>query len=459
MTAHEKVLMLAFLFPPTAAAGSARSLRFAKYLPDFGWDPLVVTARPEFTGYGEDHSLAGQIPANTVVERTNVWFPEEAILGGLRRIITGNRSARKSLRSASQPGAGPVRPSSSPARLRGPLIQWSRQLRDRLFFTPDWYIAWSRPAIRAAADLLQKNPVRVLYSTSPPHSTHVIARRLKRMSGLPWVADFRDPWARNPWRAQNWCPSQQRSAERLEASCVRAADRVILNTDSMRDSFLETYPDQAEEKFVVIPNGFDPALLAMLSGLPQASPRMPGSKFRICHPGSLYCRRDPRPFLQAIKCLSNGEGNLLFEQFGTVAPEFMLDEFVAQNGLTDHVSVEAMVDHHTILRHMAEVDAFLLIQPDTTTQIPAKLYEMIPFGKPIIALTGDGATADIVKRYALGVVSDPDNVDDIAEAIRRITHDNAVADGTRKQALEDFDGRNHARRLADSLRSISIDSL
>ena len=149
----------------------------------------------------------------------------------------------------------------------------------------------------------------------------------------------------------------------------------------------------------------------------------------------------------------------MLEQIGNVDPTCELDDFILTNGLAEIFRVEGMMDHCAILRRMTEADAFLVVQPSTSTQVPGKLCEMIPFGKPILVLTGEGATADIVNRYDLGVVSDPDNVDKITESLRQILRWSGGVGGNQKRALADFNGRNLAKNLADVLSSISIGSV
>lgn len=446
-----KVLMLAFLFPPTAAAGCFRTLRFTKYLPGFGWQPFVVTARPEFTGYPSDDSLAAQIPPHTLVRRTNVWYMEETLFGWFRHLL---KMGGRSRTDAAAGQSNPLNDSRNIPSCRS-LVNRLQGIRNRLFFTPDRYIAWTKYAIHAAKRLVSEHDFNAMYSTSPPHSTHVIAMRIKERTGLPWIADFRDPWANAPWYAEGRSRKATQLSERLEGRCVRMADRVVLNTETMLADFRRRYPDQEANKFIAIPNGFDPALLEQIQDFQPARGGRDPSPFCVCHPGSLYGKRDLRPFLHGLKSLASGHGDVVFEQIGCVDASFKLSEFIRQEGLDNIVRIEGTLDHRATLRRMAAADAFLVVQPGTSTQIPGKLYEMIPFEKPILALTEDGATADIVKRYGLGAVSDPNNVDEITESLGRIVGGRGTRDTNRQQALKDFNGCNLVQRLATLLDSIS----
>ncbi|MEO1995969.1 MAG: glycosyltransferase [Planctomycetaceae bacterium] len=177
---------------------------------------------------------------------------------------------------------------------------------------------------------------------------------------------------------------------------------------------------------------------------------------RICHPGSLYRKRDPRSLVEAIALLGNEGHDISFEQIGNCSPAFDLPSFARRLGVSDRVKVHAPVPHHEILRRMIECDVLLLLQPGTRTQVPGKLFEMVLTGKPILALTEEGATADLVQGYRLGAVARSDDPAGIAEAIKQCAQLVGSSDKSRRTAaLEDFDGRTLTGRLAgvfDELR-------
>ncbi|MBW3597184.1 MAG: glycosyltransferase, partial [Planctomycetes bacterium] len=327
---------------------------------------------------------------------------------------------------------------------------------------PDDKADWRRPALQAALELAREHRPQAIYSTGPPHSVHGAALAMQRRTGLPLVIDFRDPWARNPWRQNGAGSRRQRLLQRLEADCIRQADAVILNTDALRQEFLEHYGEAFAEKLVVIPNGYDPQLLSNVERLlaMEELGRSPGV-FRLCHSGKLYGGRDARPLVEALSLLRRRGRRVEFHQVGHCENADAVLEHARRVAVEDQVHLEGQVDHQTTLEHMAAADAFVVLQAGTAVQIPGKLFEMLMFRKPIIALTGPGATADVVQRYGLGAVAGPDDPQAIAAALQSIC--GASADqqcnspgDARRVALEAFNGRTLTGRLAEILDHVSV---
>jgi len=227
----------------------------------------------------------------------------------------------------------------------------------------------------------------------------------------------------------------------------------------MRDEFSSHYSDQPDGKFQYISNGYDPDQRHKIDAiLQQAQQDNTRQQFRICHAGELYGRRDPRSFLSAVRRLVDLGWDLVFEQIGAVEPVFRMETFVRENNLTDNVIIKPPVPHRQALESLARADVLLIIQPDTNVQIPGKLFEMMMFRKPIIAIVGNGGTADIIKRFDLGTIGNPNDVDDIVDAIReaRLRVASGRAQGCWEDALNAYDGRNLTSKLAELLKNITI---
>ncbi len=333
----------------------------------------------------------------------------------------------------------------------------ARNTRDLFLATPDKNIAWCFPTLRKALAMVRQHKPHVILTSGPPHSTHLIGMALKRLTGIAWVADFRDPWARRPWGLKSENPWGQRLLGRFERSCIRQADRIILNTTRMRDDFRDCYRNLHAENFVAIPNGCDPQMTEMIRSFCHKesghSQEPVPSRFVLCHPGSVYRKRDPRPLVKAIAALRRDGVCVELEQIGACDSGFALEEFIAEHDLQEQIQLQPPMPHRDCLRQMALADAFILLQPGTATQVPGKIFEMISFGKPIIALTGEGASADLVRQYSLGVVADPSSADCIATAVREvITHHAMYSDPSRwTQARLDYDGITLTQKLAEKL--------
>lgn len=314
------------------------------------------------------------------------------------------------------------------------------------FTTPDTHVGWWPAAVWTGYRLACELDARVLYTTGPPHSAHLVGLTLKRLTKRPWVADFRDPWTRRPWLDEAVRATRQHSVQvRLEALVVRNADKVILNTDRMRDEFASFYGDA--DKFVAISNGFDPEAFppsAVVEGAQE-------SVWTLAHAGSLYRKRDPKPLLHAIARLKE-QGIVSASSFrlhlvGSIAGEFDVPGLIDRLALGDVVRLTPSLSHSACLQLLARAQALLIIQPGTDLQVPSKLFEYIYLGRAILALAPPGATADIVLGHNLGIVADPGSETGIADALSRMLREwkSFEADET---ARARYDGRALTGELA-----------
>jgi glycosyltransferase involved in cell wall biosynthesis len=405
-----------------------------------------------------------QIPCTTIVRRTRVTFPDEVLSRWLRReprktrprngrLPATDRTTDCSSRNPTEHGAG------QPAfrSLCSVVTTIARNTWEAAFTTPDRYIWWMNPAVQEAARIARILHPQILYSTGPPHSVHLTAARIKRRTGLPWVMDLRDPWARSPWGLKKRNPWGQRLLGAMEHSCIRLASAVILNTERLRDEFVTYYGHEAREKFHVVNNGYDPQLLAHVEqsigrGVATSVHGTAKGVIRVCHPGSLYGRRDPRPLLLAIRHLVDAGFPMEFHQIGECSPAFQVDRFVREQRLEEHVVLHGRVSHQTALEGMARADVLLVIQPDTALQVPSKVFEMLMFRKPIVALTGSGETADLVTTHRLGAVAPPRDAASVAQAMKQAIAMRPLNAGAWDRALTRFDGRTltgHLARILD----------
>ena len=350
----KKVVMIAYHFPPEGGgSGVLRTLKFTKYLPRHGWIPHVLTLKESF--YVEkDYGLMSDIPPEAVVHRT---FALD---------------------------------SSRHLAIRGRYLS--------LISVPDRFVSWVPFGVLRGARLIRDAGINVLYSTSPPATSHLIAGALKRLTGLPWVADFRDPWIEEgffPIRGT----LRYRVESFLERHVVQNADRLIFTTPYLRKDFLSRYPNLSPDKAAVIYNGYDEADFQHLDGQVQ------NERFEIIHAGLVTPEfRSPIPLLKAIATLM-AEGNLHPEKIRITL--LGGGPYLASKGFTDAiknlrlngtVEVTDRVPHHQALQRLRKAAVLLLLQAsdDTRFLIPAKAFEYLRLGRPILALTLEGATADLL---------------------------------------------------------------
>jgi glycosyltransferase involved in cell wall biosynthesis len=170
----------------------------------------------------------------------------------------------------------------------------------------------------------------------------------------------------------------------------------------------------------------------------------------------LYNKRDPRPIIDALAILKSQGLSAAFEQVGSCKADFRLHEYALERGVEGQVAVHPPVPHDAALARMAAADALVLVQPGTDIQVPGKLFEMLLFRKPILALADPGAAADIIERYQLGAVVDTNRPQAIAAALASFMRDDHQAGTTGRWdlACADFDGRTLTGQLAQTLNAM-----
>jgi glycosyltransferase involved in cell wall biosynthesis len=321
------------------------------------------------------------------------------------------------------------------------------------FSIPDPYVWWIGPAFRAALAVIRTVKPDVILSTSPPHSVHLVGLALKAWTSLPWVIDLRDPWARNPWQASHDWKLRQSLHRVFERLCVRRADLVILNTPELAEDFERTYARAWRTRFSVLPNGYDPDLLPHVQRLIAQAPRDP-HVLRIGHVGAVYGRRDLAPLVLAMEKLLAAGRRVRLDLVGPIDQSQEIEALVRARGLAEHVKLWGRVRYDEALLHTAQSDVLLVIRNNTPLQAPAKLYEILMFRRPIVALDdGGGAAARLVRQFSLGAVADPTDAASIAAAVEAAVAaaGNGRAAQGRENALAEFDGRKQVARLATLL--------
>ena len=402
------VLFIAYYFPPLGGAGVQRTLKFARYLPDFGWKPHVVTVR-DAPGI-QDSSLVEEIPTQLVITRTPGLSPSQRLPWKLRNLFT------------------------------------------RWFLVVDEQIGWLPFAISAGKKVIaSEDSIRVIYSTSAPFTAHLVARQLHRQTQLPWVADFRDPWMENPFITHP-TTIHQRINTRLEQSIFHEADRVIFNTEAACDKYARKYPSLAPHKLVTIPNGYDQ------EDLPKEIPnRQPALAFNIVHYGSLYRKtRSSAYFLYALKqCIRNRKfspGRIHLRFIGNIDKE--TQGYVDQYGLNEIAELPGYLPHRQALAQLFSADLLLLIPSYGTGSelfVPAKIYEYLASQKPILCLAEGGACADLVIQARAGWLASPKDTSQIANQLVRLYHlweNGALKIDPDLELIASFERRKLTGRLA-----------
>ncbi|MEK7710472.1 MAG: glycosyltransferase [Planctomycetota bacterium] len=385
--AHErKVLMICHAFPPTGGSGVQRSAKFAKYLPEFGWLPIVWTA-DAVDGLPSDPTLSNDLPREVVVHAHRA--------GG------GVQAYRRSLRGFVDAGDG--------ARLRAAASQVARAIDWRLQSWlasapfPDDCAAWARRSVRPLMRMVEGDGIELLYSTYRPASNHLLALELKRRTGLPWVADFRDLWT-DDYRYRE--PSARRRAahRKLEQEILDSAD-VVVGVTPTQTEILAAHVPSAQAKFVTITNGFDPADFEESLTAPEGH----RNDFVLAYVGRLDAQRTDAALGDGLRAFADGLGadreRVLFRLVGHV--NAVARERIASTGL--RCEFHDYVPHAEAIRTMREADALLLIAPtgpNCETVIAANVFEYLAARRPIVLVGPRGGECErIVRSCRAGVVA------------------------------------------------------
>lgn len=373
----KRVLMVAYHFPPmSVSSGIQRTLRFARYLPEFNWDPVVLSAHPRVYSGVSAESLA-EVPPHLHV----------------RRAFALDTARHLSLR-----GAYP-----------------------RWLALPDRWWSWWLGAVPAGLALIRKLKPDVLWSTYPIATAHLIAHTLHRLTGIAWVADFRDPMAHPGFPPD---PLEHRAFEWVEYRTLKNCARAVFTAPGAVGFYARRYPEIPQSRFTIIENGYDEASFAEAEN--AVAPSHSGSgPLVLLHSGTVYpLERDPRAFFGALSELHRngaiGPGTLKVMLRATGCDDYL-------RGLIDHygiggiVTLEPAIPYRAALGEMLAADALLVLQAaNCNYQVPAKLYEYLRARRPILALTDPaGDTARVLAEAGIDAVAPLDSKPDIARLLLR----------------------------------------
>lgn len=406
MTSRRRVLVLSYFFPPVAGAGTQRTLKFVRHLEPLGWDSTVVSTRSRVYR-ARDDSLPSEIPASTHVIRT---------------------------------AALPL------ARYAGIALDWLGLKRLRAFVLwPDNGLGWAPFALVAALRAARRDRPAVLFSTSSPYASHFVALLVAQLTGLPWVADFRDEWSTNP-HLEGQPRALVALAERVERAVTRRARRIVVVADYFELAGL----DRDDPRRVEIVNGVDEDDLPT-----SAAPLPPRDCFVLAHVGTLYDIRDPTPALRALAALAAcgaiDRDQLVVRLVGNV----WLTSFEPPPGI--RVETTGYVEHARAVEEMHAATALLLYVPGASLAPSGKLFEYLASGRPLLCLTRpENLASRLVREWNAGVVADPGDEDAISEAFlalwRRWREHGLPDQGeVRAWTLERYSRAAAARRLAQVL--------
>jgi len=372
-----KVLVITYYWPPSGGAGVQRWLKFAKYLPEFGWEPVILTVDPEYAAYPvADNSLLTDQPSSIKVHKTPA--------------IDYFSIYRKD--KSKIPTAGFA--NNTDNSFKGKILRFIRGN----FFIPDPRRGWNRYAFKKACEIIEMEGINSVITTSPPHSTQLIGQKIKKKyPGIKWIADLRDPWTDIYYYNQFYPTFLSRKIDlNFEKEVLKHADRIITIGASLKTLF-SLKVKGIDGKIDIITNGYDEE---DFSGIVPSSPEI----FTISYIGTLSDAYPIDGFLKSL-CSFKEKGNDFRLRFiGAVSPK--QKELILSKTGNSTLEFISYVDHTSAIRYMLDTTVLLLIIPDHKSSkniITGKLFEYIASGKPIICLgPADGDAANIIKSVGAG---------------------------------------------------------
>ncbi len=432
----KSVLVIAYFFPPLGGGGVQRTLKFVKYLPDNGWNPIVLTVREG--GYDAfDNTLARELSPDVRIIRTSSIEPTRFY-----------RKVRARLSSNSNPSSAGERGGKT-----GDII---RSLFD-FVFVPDDKLGWFPFALSEGKRLI-KGKIDLIYSTAPPYTAHLIAYHLKRAAGAPWVADFRDAWTRNSFK--RFPTTLHRNLEAyLERKVINSADRIITATEPLRREWLRAYPGLDASKLITITNGFDPQDFEGIE--PEIS-----DKFTISYTGTFYAQRNPYHFLKGLGELLTEKEELkdeirvnLIGKFDRVS-DGIIEEAIQRYGLREVVNSPGYVPHQEGISYLLGADVLLLViaSKEGEAILTGKIFEYLATRKPILALVPKCAAGELIEALEAGRIVPPEDIEGIKKAIYRFYLEYNEG-ASSPQPLSINEGSLRSRLKAEKLQSFTRQEL
>ncbi len=404
-------------------SGVQRTLKFVKYLPQFGWQPTVLTVDP-VAYYAYDESLIKEVEENGIeVVRTAAAGPGKYL---------ATKEAVK----------------LPPERTR----KWLSRVSDT-FFIPDNKIGWRKEAVAQALRLHREKAFDLIFCTAPPFTSLLIGREIKEKINKPLVFDYRDPWVDSPFKFYA-TPLHKWRHIVLEREALRASSHVVTTNRRVKELLLKRYRLLSYHDIEIIPQGYDPEdfnvepLQVSANGHPR--------KMRITYAGIFWQDRTPESFLRALHALIREQPSLASSVEAVFVGNFRDEhqKLVEQLGLKEVVTITGYLPHRECIRYLLSSDLLWMIVGDTVSS-PGKLYEYLGSGKQVLGLAPDGFMKQAILE-AGGTVVPPGDIEAIKQALGKYIQEyhNGTLKGLSRDVVEKYNRVNLTGSLVKVFNSI-----
>lgn len=375
-------LVIAYYFPPMGLSGVQRTLKFVKYLPDFGWNPVVLTTDAG-NYYAYDESLMEDLPEDLIIYRAS------------------ERKRKSKIKS-------------KPRKFPNYFIQKVGRFITQIFKQPDSKIHWKKHALKVAEEVIKEHDIRIIFATAPPFTDFLIGKELSEKFEIPLVVDYRDSWVDNPFHFFPTLWHKNYNIE-LEKSILTISERAFVTTRYAKELLLRRYRFLSHDDVVILPHGYDPDDFHGIFN------HKDNSKLTFTHSGLFQDNRTPKYFLKALRLfLKENEtvrNEIEIRFVGLMRPSHI--RLIKRYKLDDVCVLTGYVSHKEAVRQITESD-ILWMSVNDTIRTPGKLYEYIGAMKPIFYMGPKGQMSSIVSETKAGFITEAKKVKEIKKTIKHI---------------------------------------
>ncbi len=368
----KKVLIISYYWPPSGGAGVQRWLKFAKYLPGFEVDPIILTVDPHYASYPQiDESLEKDIPSDLKVYKTRSF----EVLGFISELFGKDKI----------PYAGFSNVDSN--NLFQVLLRFIRGN----FFIPDARKGWNKIAYKKAVELIRQFDIDTIITTGPPHSTHLVGLKLKKLKKVRWIADFRDPWTDiYYYNDMLHTPIARKIDRAMEKRVIESADNVIAINKSVGKLLMSKTDDADSRRFSIITNGFDEDDFNFSLSLSE--------EFVITYSGTISEKYKPQVFFKVLARIIKlyPDLPLKFRLAGNISSS--IEREIKEHGLHDIFVYYGYVNHEELARLLKSSTVLLYAFPETINYRGAsgKLFEYLAAERPVISIDSTESDASLI---------------------------------------------------------------
>ena len=420
MKTKKNVLIISYNFPPMGGGGVIRIVKFCKYLPQFNWNPIVLTVREHDSDH-LDENLFSDLMQTNVSKTYSIDLP--LIYKKLTKFNSADDGKSCNIDKS----------------IRTNYKNIMKKIVNNFIFIPDSRIGWIPFAYFKGLKMCKDDRIDLIFSTGGPWTNHLIGAMLKKTTRLPWVTDFRDSWTEDPFTLYPF-RLRKRLEEKLEKYVLLKSDSVISATHSISQELISKYPEVSNRKYFVVTNGFDGEEFCQTK-------KHKKNGFLITHTGNFYGNRNAKYFLIALKKLLD-ENSILQDEIkvNLVGIVNKKDKnLISKLNLSHTVKCLNSVSHEKCIKLLAFSDLLLLIIGTEKSEVTGKVYEYMAAKKHIFALTGKGEVTNILERSGNATIVGSKNVAEIKNALYSIYmkhKSNDLTENYNSSFVNKFDRKN-----------------